>query len=123
MADYCHSSGRDFSFQNLGHTVDGIVLVYLVGTKLDPESRELWEREVVVLPKDKSSGKSKMPTSDQLLRFVQYRAKTLEHTPELVKQRTRARSGDQEATWLLQPKLLGTSPVKVLLNNLRRTIS
>ncbi len=69
------------SLLNLGHTVDGIVLVYLMGTKLDPESRELWEREVVVLPKDKSSGKSKMPTSDQLLRFVQYRAKTLEHAP------------------------------------------
>ncbi len=72
------------SLTNLGHPVDGLVLVYLMGTTLEPESRELWEREVVMLPRTRL-GKAGMPDEDILFRFVQQRARTLEHTPNASK--------------------------------------
>ncbi len=78
---FTHST---MSLTNLGHPQDGLALVYLVGSKLDPESRELWEREVVRLPRT-SMGKAGMPDEDMLFQFVQQRARTLEHTPNLSK--------------------------------------
>ena len=69
------------SLLNLGHNVEGAFLVQILGSKLDTESKELWEREVVALPKQSTSGKARLPDSDRLLEFIQQRARTLERAP------------------------------------------
>ena len=69
------------SLLNLGHNVEGSFLVHILGSKLDTESKELWEREVVALPKHTTSGKARLPDSDRLLEFIAQRARTLERAP------------------------------------------
>ncbi len=66
---------------NPSQTFDGIACVYLVTAKLDQETRELWEREVVSYGRCSTSGKATMPTGVQVMHFVSQRARTLEHSP------------------------------------------
>ena len=58
-------------------------MVFLFATKLDPETRELWEHNVVELPKNPSTGRQLVPSSSFILEFVKKRARTLEHTTNL----------------------------------------
>ena len=69
--------------RNLGYPFDNYVMVFLFATKLDPETRELWEHNVVELPKDPTTGRQVVPSSSFILEFVKKRARTLEHTTNL----------------------------------------
>ena len=64
--------------QNLGYPFDNFVMVFLLAAKLDNESRLDWEKEVTNLPRDRF-GKLQLPTSTQILNFLNARARTLEH--------------------------------------------
>ena len=63
---------------NLGYPFDNFVMVFLMQSKMDLESRELWEGEVVRIPKDLSTRKSVVPDQARIFSFVRQRAKQLE---------------------------------------------
>ena len=64
---------------NLGKPFDELVLVYLMASKLDLETKELWETFVSSIPLDSSTGKSESPKAEVLFEFLNQRARTLEH--------------------------------------------
>ncbi len=64
----------------LGYPFDNWVCILLIASKLDQESREMWEKVVVELPRDPTSGKITVPSYALIMGFIDQRARTLEHS-------------------------------------------
>ena len=69
--------------QVLGYPFDNWICVFLLSSKLDQESRELWEKLVVELPRCFTSGKITIPSYVMMMSFIDQRARTLEHSSHL----------------------------------------
>ena len=57
------------------------VMVFMMATKLDTETRELWEQRVVELPR--TDGRQTIPDAELIPSFIDQRARTLEHSQHL----------------------------------------
>ncbi len=66
--------------RNLGFPFENFVMVFLMATKLDSETRELWEQRVVELPR--TAGRQAIPDAELLFSFIDQRARTLEHSQQ-----------------------------------------
>ena len=66
--------------RNLGFPFENFVMVFLMATKLDSETRELWEQRVVELPR--TAGRQAIPDAELLFNFIDQRARTLEHSQQ-----------------------------------------
>ena len=55
-----------------------------MASKLDPETRELWEKRVVELPRG-NSGRHTIPDANEIFTFIDQRARTVEHSSQHVK--------------------------------------
>ncbi len=64
--------------RNIGYPFDTYIMVFMCATKLDPETRELWERKTVELPR--TNGRQTVPVAEQMFTFIDQCARTLEHT-------------------------------------------
>ena len=52
-------------------------MVFLMATKLDPETRELWDQRTVELPR--TNRRQAIPVAEKIFSFIDQRARTLEH--------------------------------------------
>ncbi len=66
--------------RNLGFPFENFVMVFLMATKLDSETRELWEQRVVELPR--TAGRQAIPDAELIFNFIDQRARTLEHSQQ-----------------------------------------
>ena len=64
----------------MGYPFDNWLCILLIASKLDQESREMWEKLVVELPRDPTSGKITIRSYTLMMGFIDQRARTLEHS-------------------------------------------